>query len=142
MCIESALFDCVKQQHVDLLKLILLSYTCEIDSEQYNRLFSACFELADFIVVADSQQNLNENEVEEYSARYMMQAICDWLDEQGKEACAYQTAVMLIQHAVKVQGRLQQATELTSEYLESKEGILELMSESTFVTHFQQFSRQ
>jgi hypothetical protein len=142
MCIESALLDCVKQQHVELLKQILLSYTCEIDPEQYNRLFNACFELADFIVIADSQQNLNENEIEKYSARYVMQAICDWLDKQEKESCAYQTAVMLIQHAVKEQGRLQQATDLTSEYLESKEGILELMSESTFVTHFQQFSRQ
>ena len=142
MCIESALLDCVKQQHVELLKQILLSYTYEIDPEQYNRLFNACFELADFIVIADSQQNLNENEIEKYSARYVMQAICDWLDEQGKESCASQTAVMLIQHAVKEQGRLQQATELTSEYLESKEGILEIMTESTFVTHFQQFSRQ
>ena len=56
MCIESALLDCVKQQHVELLKQILLSYTYEIDPEQYNRLFNACFELADFIVIGEGEE--------------------------------------------------------------------------------------
>jgi hypothetical protein len=58
MCIEALLLDSVKQQYDDLLKTLMISHSLAISAEQYNKIFDACFNLADFICLTESTSEL------------------------------------------------------------------------------------
>lgn len=138
MYIEGVLFDSVQKQYDDLLNTLLVNYTYEIDPIQYNRIFSACFELADYICVAQSRVDLTADEVERLSAHYVMQAINVHLDKQSLGSYAYQSTIMLVHHVSKEQGRLGSALAIIDDYFQSKEGVwLEAIGENSFYGNFQ-----
>ena len=62
----------------------MISYLPTIEAAQYNRVFDACFNLAEFICVAESTSELylNQDQIEIRSAQYVLQSISDLMDEK------------------------------------------------------------
>lgn len=139
MCIEALLLDSVKQQYDDLLKTLMISHSLAISAEQYNKIFDACFNLADFICLTESTSELylSENELELQSAQYVLQSISDLMDEiDDVESIAYKSIVLLIQQATAENGRLNKAMETLTDFYASKYGTFELVSQKSIYTNF------
>ncbi|MEN9897023.1 MAG: hypothetical protein RLZZ66_672 [Pseudomonadota bacterium] len=139
MCVEWHLLDSVKQQHEDLLKTLMISYLPTIEAAQYNRVFDACFNLAEFICVAEStsEQYLNDDQIEFQSAQYVLQSISDLMDEKKDvESIEYQYIVQLIQYALTEEGRLKKAMKVMDDYFLSKYGMRDVISQTSIHTNF------
>jgi hypothetical protein len=140
MCVEWHLLDSVKQQHEDLLKTLMISYSPAIKAAQYNRIFDACFNLAEFICEAESTSELylNEDELEFQSALYVLQSVSDLMDEKyDVESIEYQSIVQLIRYVLTEDGRLRNAMKVMDDYFKnSRQGIFDEWSEKSIYTNF------
>ena len=139
MCVEALLLDTVKQQYDDLLNALMVSHSPVISTEQYNKIFDACFNLADFICLTESTRELylNEDELEFQSAQYVFQSISDLMDAiDDAESIAYQSIVLLIQQTKAEEGRLQNAMKVLTDFYASKYGTFELVSQKSIYTNF------
>jgi hypothetical protein len=132
MCVEALLLDTVKQQYDDLLNALMVSHSLAISAEQYNKIFDACFNLADFICVTESTRKLylNEDELEFQSAQYVLQSISDLMDAiDDAESIAYQSIVLLIQQAKAEEGRLHNAMKVLTGFYATKYGMCDVLSQ-------------
>jgi hypothetical protein len=139
MCVEALLLDTVKQQYDDLLNALMVSHSLAISAEQYNKIFDACFNLADFICLTESTRKLylNEDELEFQSAQYVLQSISDLMDAiDDAESIAYQSIVLLIQQAKAEEGRLQNAMKVLTGFYASKYGLSDVLSQKPIYTNF------
>jgi hypothetical protein len=139
MCVEALLLDTVKRQYDDLLNTLMVSHSPAISTEQYNYIFDACFNLADFICLTESTRELylNEDELEFQSAQYVLQSISDLMDAiDDAESIAYQSIVLLIQQTKAEEGRLQNAMKVLTDFYASKYGTFELVSQKSIYTNF------
>lgn len=139
MCVEALLLDNVKRQYDDLLNALMVSHSLAISAEQYNKIFDACFNLADFICLTESTSELylSENELELQSAQYVLQSISDLMDEiDDVESIAYKSIVLLIQQATAENGRLNKAMGILTDFYASKYGTFELVSQKSIYTNF------
>ena len=138
MCVEALLLDTVKRQYDDLLNALMVSHSPVISAEQYNKIFDACFNLADFICLTESTRELylNEDELEFQSAQYVFQSISDLMDAvDDVESIAYKSIVLLIQQAKAEEGRLQNAMKVLTDFYASKYGTFELVSQKSIYTN-------
>ena len=139
MCVEALLLDTVKRQYDDLLNALMVSYSPVISAEQYNKIFDACFNLADFICLTESTRELylNEDELEFQSAQYVLQSISDLMDAiDDVESIAYQSIVLLIQQAKAEEGRLNKAMKVLTDFYASKYGLSDVLSQKPIYTNF------
>ena len=139
MCVEALLLDTVKRQYDDLLNTLMVSHSPAISAEQYNKIFDACFNLADFICLTESTRELylNEDELEFQSAQYVFQSISDLMDAiDDAESIAYQSIVLLIQQAKAEEGRLQNAMKVLTDFYASKYGTYELLVKKSIHSNF------
>ena len=139
MCVDLLLLDTVKQQYESLLKALTVSYSPSINAEQYNSIFDACFNLADFICVTESTRELylNEDEIESQSAQYVFESISDLMDEiDDIESIAYQSLVLLIQQTIRQEGRLKKAMKVMNDHFITQHGMLDVLSDKPIYTNF------
>ena len=139
MCVEALLLDTVKRQYDDLLNALMVSHSPVISAEQYNKIFDACFNLADFICLTESTRELylNEDEIELQSAQYVLQSISDLMDAiDDAESIAYQSIVLLIQQAKAEEGRLQNAMKVLTGFYATKYGLSDVLSQKSIYTNF------
>ena len=139
MCVEALLLDTVKRQYDDLLNALMVSHSPVISTEQYNKIFDACFNLADFICLTESTRELylNEDEIELQSAQYVLQSISDLMDAiDDAESIAYQSIVLLIQQAKAEEGRLNKAMKVLTDFYASKYGLSDVLSQKPIYTNF------
>mgnify|MGYP000656825636 CR=1 FL=1 len=137
MCTELNLLDQVEQQYNYLLNTLIFSYSPVIEAAQYNRIFDACFNLAEFILIESNLDNDDDDLLEILSAHYVIETISDLMDEiDDVESIAYQMIVLLIQHALTQEGRLKNGMELIDDYFKSKYGMFDVVKQDTFYTNF------
>ena len=139
MCVEALLLDTVKRQYDDFLNTLMVSHSPVISTEQYNKIFDACFNLADFICLTESTRELylNEDELEFQSAQYVLQSISDLMDAiDDVESIAYKSIVLLIQQAKAEEGRLQNAMKVLTGFYATKYGLSDVLSQKPIYTNF------
>ena len=112
----------------ELLKDVLDNHTYDIQSEEYNKIFNACFELADFIVVAQKDEYVDFYERKNLSAVFVLRAISDLIDT-GK----YEYEIDCVRNAAGVGGRLRESLTLIDEFFKSKEGTMEILKSTSFI---------
>ena len=112
----------------ELLKDVLDNHTYDIQSEEYNKIFNACFELADFIVVAQKDEYVDFYERKNLSAVFVLRAISDLIDT-GK----YEYEIDCVRHAAFVGGRLRESLTLIDDFFKSKEGTMEILKSTSFI---------
>jgi hypothetical protein len=122
------------------LSHIFLCRFSYIKAAQYNRIFDACFNLAEFICEAESTSELylNEDELEFQSALYVLQSVSDLMDEKyDVESIEYQSIVQLIRYVLTEDGRLRNAMKVMDDYFKnSRQGIFDEWSEKSIYTNF------
>lgn len=112
----------------ELLKDALDNHTSDIQTEEYNKIFNACFELADFIVVAQKGEYVDFYETKNLSAVFVLRAISDLIDT-GK----YEYEIDCVRHAAGVGGRLRESLTLIDDFFKSKEGTMEILKSTSFI---------
>ena len=112
----------------EILKDVLDNHTSDIQTEEYNKIFNACFELADFIVVAQKGEYVDFYETKNLSAVFVLQAISDLIDT-GK----YEYEIDCVRHAAAVGGRLRESLTLIDDFFKNKEGTIEILKSTSFI---------
>ena len=112
----------------EILKNVLDNYISDIQPEEYNKIFNACFELADFIVVAQKREYVEFYEVKKISAEFVLRAMSELIDTEKHE---YE--IDCIRHAASVGGRLRESLTLIDGFFESAEGTIEILKSTSFV---------
>ena len=112
----------------EILKDVLDNHTSDIQTEEYNKIFNACFELSDFIVVAEKGEYVDFYETKNLSAVFVLRAISDLIDT-GK----YEYEIDCVRHAAAVGGRLRESLTLIDDFFKSKEGTIEILKSTSFI---------
>lgn len=114
----------------EILKDVLDNHTSDIQTEEYNKIFNACFELADFIVVAQKGEYVDFYKTKKLSAVFVLRAISDLIDT-GK----YEYEIDCVRHAACVGGRLRESLTLIDDFFKSKEGTMEILKSTSFINN-------
>jgi len=122
------LVEILTKKHNEILKEVLENFTSDIKSEEYNKIFNACFELADYIVVTQKDEYLDIYETKNLSAVFVLRAISDLIDT-GK----YAYEIDCVRHAALVGGRLRESLKIIDDFFKSKEGTMEILKSTSFI---------
>jgi hypothetical protein len=120
--------DELVKQYNCLLKLVVESYDHDKESDNFFRIFNACFELADFIVQVQSDNYVDEYELETKSSFYVLKSISDLIDKSKDE-----WLVKTLRYSAQHGGRLRGSFNLIDDFLETEEGTFEMLKSPTFV---------
>lgn len=112
----------------EILKNVLDNHTSDIQSEEYNKVFNACFELADFIVVQQKDEYVSFYETKTLSAVFVLRAISDLIDT-GK----YEYEIDCVKNASMTGGRLRESLLLIDKFFKTKEGTMDILKSTSFV---------
>ena len=112
----------------EILKDVLDNHTSDIQTEEYNKIFNACFELSDFIVVAEKGEYVDFYETKNLSAVFVLRAISDLIDTGN-----YEYEIDCVRHAAAVGGRLRESLTLIDDFFKSKEGTIEILKSTSFI---------
>jgi len=122
------LIELIERKHNEILRTILENHTSDIQTEEYNKLINACFYLADFIVKNKNGEYIDSYETKSQSAIYVLREISGLIDTKEFE---YELDCFL--HCANLGGRLREATLLFEEYLKTKHGLVEVISNTQFI---------
>ncbi len=126
------LLEILTKKHNEILKDVFDNYTTEIESEEYNKIFNACFELADFIVVAEKGTYIDFFETKNLSAVFVLRAISELIDTGN-----YEYEIDCVRHASSLGGRLRESLTLIDDFFKRKEGMLEILKSTTFIDNIE-----
>lgn len=126
------LLEILTKKHNEILKDVLDNYTSDIDSEEYNKIFNACFELADFIVVAEKGTYIDFYETKNLSAVFVLRAISELIDTDN-----YEYEIDCLRHASSLGGRLRESLTLIDDFFKRKEGMLEILKSTNFIDNIE-----
>ena len=121
------MIDELVAQYNSLLKLVFESYDYDKESDNFFRIFNACFELADFIVKVQSDNYVDEYELEIKSSFYVLKSISDLIDQSNDEEL-----VKTLRYSAQTGGRLRGSFNLIDNFLETEEGTFEMLKSPTF----------
>jgi hypothetical protein len=121
------LLEILTKKHNEILKDVLDNYTSDIESEEYNKIFNACFELADFIVVAEKGTYIDFYETKNLSAVFVLRAISELIDTGN-----YEYEIDCVRHASSLGGRLRESLMLIDDFFKGKEGMFEILKSTSF----------
>jgi len=122
------LVEILNEKLNDILKTVLDNYSSDIQTEEYNKIFNACFELADFIVVAEKNEYVDFYETKNLSAIHVLRAISELINTGN-----YEFEIDCIRHASSIGGRLRESLTLIGDYFKSKEGMVEILKSTSFL---------
>lgn len=126
------LLEILTKKHNEILKDVFDNYTSDIESADYNKIFNACFELADFIVVAERGTYIDFYETKNLSAVFVLRAISDLIDTGN-----YKYEINCVRYASSLGGRLRESLTLIDDFFKSKEGMLEILKSTTFIDNIE-----
>ena len=122
------LVEIMKSKHNEILKAVLDNYSSEFEPEKYNKIFNACFELADFIVTVEKDEYVDFYEGKNLSAVFVLRAISDLIDSGN-----YHDEIDCVRDAASLGGRLRESLTLIDDFLQSEEGFIETLKSTSFV---------
>lgn len=122
------MIDELVAQYNSLLKLVVENYDHDKESDNFFRIFNACFELADFIVQVQSDNYVDEYELEIKSSFYVLKSISDLIDNSKDE-----WLVKTLRHSAQHGGRLRGSFNLIDDFLDTEQGTFEILKSPTFV---------
>lgn len=131
------LYDTVESKLHETLYGIFYHYTRQASFEMYSLLFDSCFTLADFIFLWNHGHRISEEERRELSTLYVMRLICDYINEYDDDEEPLRAL-----NAVYKDGRFAEALPIIDKYLESKQGLLDTISEPSFKVNFERIPRR
>lgn len=122
------LIQALISHHNAILKSVFENYTSDVDSHEVNKIFNACFELADFIVVAQSDEYLGFQEVKNHSAVFFLRAVGDLIDAANDDG-----GIDWIRQPANTGGRLRESLQLIDAYFSSKQGAIEILKSTRLI---------
>jgi hypothetical protein len=122
------LIESLTTHHNAILKSVFENYTSDVESHEVNKIFNACFELADFIVAGQSEEHLSFHEVKNHSAVFFLKAVSNLMDTFNDDC-----GVDWIRLPASTGGRLRESLELIDAYFSSKQGAIEILKSTKFI---------
>lgn len=121
-----------KHKYHQLLYAIFYEYSTDYSHHMYNKLFNACFALADCICEMEADEYFDEYKLRDITDVYVVKDICTYVDEFNDDDEAMQ-----VLNACFESGRLAAAIYAAERYFKTKQGLIDMVKNPNFKINFE-----
>ena len=131
------MLDTTILKYHEILYAIFYQYNRAHTSQICNKLFNACFELADSICLMEQGGFIDELMLREMSAIYVLTDICKYVQELTDDGTTDGDDSLRALHACFEDGRLGNAIPIVRQYFQGQHGFTETIKNPSFRINFE-----
>lgn len=131
------MLDTTILKYHEILYAIFYQYNRTHTSQICNKLFNACFELADSICLMEQGGFIDELKLREMSAIYVMKDICKYVQELTDDGTTDGDDSLMVLCACFEDGRFATSIPIVKQYFQTRHGLIETIQNPKFKVNFE-----
>lgn len=131
------MLDTTILKYHEILYAIFYDYNRANTCQVCNKLFNACFELADSICLLEQGGFIDEVRLQELSAIYVLRDICKYVHEFTADVEMEDEESMRVLYACFEEGRFATSLPIVKQHFQTKHGLIETIQNPKFKVNFE-----